>query len=521
MSTKRARWLGTAWLLGLCLLSLGLGLGTASSLTYHEAFVALGGREILASGSWWQPTIGGRPWLEKPPLPFQAVAAVGWVVGEVSPWAARLPSAFAATALVLGIAFLARRHYGGSVALLAGAAQATTFWSVYRGRLAEADILLACLIVWTLAAFDRLRDEDAAARGWRWAFFILLGLASWAKGIGFGAALIGAVVGAVLIWDRRSETWRRLFFPAGWAVAALLTLAWPLAMIREHGWGVGSLWLMHITDRVGPRVGHGHFAGEEPLGYLVEVLGQGLPWTPFAIAGAWRSLAALRRGESSAGDRLLWAWTVLPLLLVSLPGGRNAHYAIHAMPPWSIWAALALVRLGDRLEGRGWTPRQTRRLAIAWFTVFAAACGLGYWTLGPRFDHKGDEWAFYQRVGALIPAEEPLILLHDDWDRQPYPTPFGPIPHDLAVRLYHLDRPASFHYDGESVEARGAPASSIAVIGRERDIPLLAEVGDLEILARGPTTRWDRSFVLFRLRPIAAPSRGDAAISGGGRNRRS
>ena len=107
MSTKRARWLGIAWLLGLCLLTLGLGLGTASSLTYHEAFVALGGREILASGSWGYPTIGGRPWLEKPPLPFQAVAAVGWLAGGVSPLAARLPSALAATGLVLGVALLA------------------------------------------------------------------------------------------------------------------------------------------------------------------------------------------------------------------------------------------------------------------------------------------------------------------------------------------------------------------------------------------------------------------------------
>ena len=30
----------------------------------------------------------------------------------------------------------------------AGAIQATTAWTVFRGRLAEADILLACLITW-------------------------------------------------------------------------------------------------------------------------------------------------------------------------------------------------------------------------------------------------------------------------------------------------------------------------------------------------------------------------------------
>src|SRR5690348_133876 len=76
------------WALGIC-----LGLGTASRLTYHEAFVAQGAREIVASGCWWHPAVGGLPWLEKPPLPFWVVAALGWCAGDVTPTVARLPSA--------------------------------------------------------------------------------------------------------------------------------------------------------------------------------------------------------------------------------------------------------------------------------------------------------------------------------------------------------------------------------------------------------------------------------------------
>ena len=57
--------------------------------------------------------------------------------------------------LVLGVAVLAARHYGPGIGLLAGAVQATTAWTVMRGRLAEADILLACLITWAIVAFDR------------------------------------------------------------------------------------------------------------------------------------------------------------------------------------------------------------------------------------------------------------------------------------------------------------------------------------------------------------------------------
>ncbi len=35
------------------------------------------------------------------------------------------------------------------------------------GRLAEADMLLACLVTWTVVAFDRLRDEVDGPRPWQ------------------------------------------------------------------------------------------------------------------------------------------------------------------------------------------------------------------------------------------------------------------------------------------------------------------------------------------------------------------
>src|SRR5271170_3055541 len=106
------------------------GLGSSSRLTYHEAFVAQGAREILDSGQWMFPTIGGLPWLEKPPLPWWLTALLGRLLGGVDETVARLPSALAATGLVLGIAVLAARHYGPAIGLLAGAIQATTAWTV-------------------------------------------------------------------------------------------------------------------------------------------------------------------------------------------------------------------------------------------------------------------------------------------------------------------------------------------------------------------------------------------------------
>ena len=135
-----------------------------------------------------------------------------------------------------------------------------------RGRLAEADILLACLITWTLVAFDQMRmrsliscsNDDRAKRDepprwglWRWAFFGLLGTTALVKGTGFGAVLALSAAAMVLLWDRDRITARGLLFPAGWAVVAFLALAWPLAMVFTHGLKAAELWVMHITQRLG------------------------------------------------------------------------------------------------------------------------------------------------------------------------------------------------------------------------------------------------------------------------------
>ena len=154
--------LGMMRLAGLLILSALVflpGLGRSSRLSYHEAFVAQGAREMLDSGVWAYPTIGGLPWLEKPPLPWWLTVALGRIAGGVDETVARLPSVLAATLLVIGVAVIASRHYGPGIGVLAGAVQATTAWTVLRGRLAEADMLLACLITWAIVAFDRMRDE--------------------------------------------------------------------------------------------------------------------------------------------------------------------------------------------------------------------------------------------------------------------------------------------------------------------------------------------------------------------------
>jgi hypothetical protein len=306
-------------------------------------------------------------------------------------------------------------------------------------------------------------------------------------------------------------------------------------MIAEHGFKVVGLWVMHITERVGGRTGHGMFAGESWREYGLNILAEALPWTPLVVIGAWRSLhralRGSRRGYKSqtfdgletnqvAGDRLLCSWAIAPLVLVSLASARNAHYAIYALVPWSIWAALGVAQLGSWQIARGWSRARLRRLTWGIFGGLAAAYGLSFWLAGSWFDRRGAEWAFYETAGRALPPTATLILLYDDWDRDAYPTPFGPIPHDLAVRLFYLNRYACWHYDMRALADHGigkcplrnlhdSPASMM-IIGRDRDLPVLGELGQVEVLSRSSAVRWDRTYLLARVQPGAKAATGAA-----------
>ena len=330
----------------------------------------------------------------------------------------------AAVLLVLGVAAVASRHYGPGIGLIAGAVQATTAWTALRGRLADADILLACLITWAIAAFDRMIEHDDGAdpsgtswRRARWAFFVLLGLTSMVKGIGFGAVLIVAIVAVAIAVAPRPRDDATADVPG-----RLDHRPWCCRWPGRWRWSCGTASVRGALDdaRGRPAVGaSGRVCRRALVGVRAGPPDPGDALDAPGLVGAWRSLRrAVGAGAATcadnipaavvAGDRLLWAWSAAPLALLSMATVKNAHYAIAAQVPWSIWAALGLSRLAGRLVRRGWTPTRLRRAAIAGFAALGLAYGLGFWLLGPRLDRRGVEWAFYESAARLVPAGAPV-----------------------------------------------------------------------------------------------------------------
>jgi 4-amino-4-deoxy-L-arabinose transferase-like glycosyltransferase len=99
-------------LAGFCAFLFFYGLNQFGLIGADEPRYAQVAREMLEHRDWFTPTLGGQPWLEKPPL-YYWQAMLAYSVFGVSDWAARLPSAIDATVLVLALYFFLRRFRPG------------------------------------------------------------------------------------------------------------------------------------------------------------------------------------------------------------------------------------------------------------------------------------------------------------------------------------------------------------------------------------------------------------------------
>lgn len=135
-------------LLGVGILSLVALLGMAFFHTKGEPREAVVALSMLNSGDWISPVNNGVDIAYKPPFFHWCVAIASWVLGGVSEFSSRLPSAVATIAMTL-VAWNAMRRNGVDtrINMLTGLLTLSTF-EVHRAAMAcRVDMLLSALIV--------------------------------------------------------------------------------------------------------------------------------------------------------------------------------------------------------------------------------------------------------------------------------------------------------------------------------------------------------------------------------------
>lgn len=228
-------------------------------------------REMVETGKWAVPHLNGKVYDQKPPGFFWLVGGLGlanaavdrWAsprmdggaqpgtgpgpdlspappnaAGRGAPvvdeWAARLPSAVAATLTLLLTCIFGARLFGRRAGLVAGIVLATSLLFAVMARKGNIDAVLTLQVLLSIFWLEEgVRWPERRAYTWLGAF-LLMGFGGLLKGVGLVLPLLVLVV--YLLLRRSPRTLLDWRLALGMLLAAAVLALWAAAATRQEGW---------------------------------------------------------------------------------------------------------------------------------------------------------------------------------------------------------------------------------------------------------------------------------------------
>lgn len=309
-------------------------LGAFGLLGADEPRYAQVAREMLERHDWVTPYLYGHPWLEKP-IALYWGQLVSYKLFGVSDWAARLPNAVLASAMVLFIyAFL--RRFRPAVALDAAlmTASSTLIFGMARG--ASTDMTLSA--PFAIAMLCWYGWDQSQHRGWLAGAYAALAVAMLAKGPVapfLALAIIAVYAFATRDWSRLIKT---LWIP-GILLFCVIALPWyVLVQIRTPEF-FNVFILQHNLGRFGTRM----YRHVQPFWYYIPVvLLATVPWTIWFVAGVVDVVKRWRTRLEDSEYRwplFLLLWIVIPVAFFSISQSKLPGYILPSIAPCLLLAA--------------------------------------------------------------------------------------------------------------------------------------------------------------------------------------
>jgi 4-amino-4-deoxy-L-arabinose transferase-like glycosyltransferase len=518
-------------------------------LTTHEATHCLNVREMFDSGQFGIPTYGGRPWLERPPVPHWLTGIPASIVADCSTtWAMRLGSILAGMTCVLAVGWAIAGCFGRHFGLMSAAVLATFREFAAYSVGPEADIFLATFVTLAGALFLRSefgpqggRPERATFFGTRrWSVlgvFVILGATNAMKGPLFGTAFLASSMGVYFLAGRHWAGLRRYIWFWGWLAYLAVGCVWPLFGYSRHP-DIVDLWF----NDYGKRLNEG-YVGEPAWYYAVHLPWNLFPWTLPAIVGLWVTARPVFR-ERNRLWQFLWAWGLIPPVLLSVFQGKHHHYLLNCLAPWApiavagtvyFWrevqawpdrlrsplAGLVLVGVpgtvaalvfASKIPGPPWVAhtaaagwslvaaagwyfamhRNGRVAFIGFLVVILVVHMAAYLHRTTYMDSYAGDRAFLAEVNLQVPAETPIYVLNE-WHAL-----------NAAWPLYYLGPRAHLLHHITFLSSDRLKEAEVYVFGRRKDEAALAGYGIVERIAESARTRAEESpmdrYALYRLR---------------------
>jgi 4-amino-4-deoxy-L-arabinose transferase-like glycosyltransferase len=321
-------------------------------------------RNMLDSGDWVTARIDGVKYLEKSPLGYWLMAS-SYAVFGVHDWAARLPTALGAIALMFVTAALGGWGFGRRAGFYAGLAVGTSAGLFLFTRIVIPDVLLTLSITCSLYCFVRALDEGLEnRRWWAWGFWAFIGVGMLLKGLLAALVPVASATLYLLLTGRffTRSSWRRLRPFTGIPIALLIYAPWvALATLRnppffdftlhsDPGVYRGFFWFYFINEHIlrflnlrYPR----DYNTVPRIPFLLLHVVWIFPWSVFVPAAlqGWRPF-----GEDRSSRLRLLAVIWIVFLLTFLSFSTTQEY--YSMPCYPAFALLAGAALGGEADGR-------------------------------------------------------------------------------------------------------------------------------------------------------------------------
>jgi 4-amino-4-deoxy-L-arabinose transferase-like glycosyltransferase len=377
-----------AWLLALALIVIGAGLGWRDPWPADEPRFALIARDMVATGNWLIPMVGGDLYPDKPPLYFWLIAACYVVTGSLRV-AFLLPSLLAAIGTLLLVYDLGRRVWNRTVGCAAALALLFTLQFFWQGRQAQID---GVLCFWTTLSLYGLSRHlfQGPAWGWYVVGWAAAGFGVITKGVGFLPLLV--LLPYALLRDPRWHPRPALQPARRWWLGPIAFIAavgvWLAPMLIAS---LGDPALAAYRDEILFQQTVERYAGawhhREPFWYFLINVIPGL-WLPLTALLPW----SVPRWHAAIADRdlriaALLAWVGLVVLFFSVSAGKRGVYVLPALPAFALATGAALVDVAAR---RG----PARMIFAAAGTLVAIAGGAALYVL-LRHDARADVIAGY------------------------------------------------------------------------------------------------------------------------------
>jgi 4-amino-4-deoxy-L-arabinose transferase-like glycosyltransferase len=284
-------------------------------------------REMIRSGDWVVPRYNGEVYLDKPPLLFWLIAIPSFVHGSVTPFIARLPSAFSAWIGTLLLFLWGRKIYGTTRSGIISAGILLSCYQYFsQARSAKTDILLCLLVLLSLYFFYLGYEATRRRRALYFGLsFFSMGLGVLTKGP-FGFLIPFPIVAAFLIKEKKARMLISKEFIGGYLILILTALPWGYLFVERIGWeqSIALFKATHPLSRQAPF----YF-------YFFEIWVQFFPWSlllPVLGYYVWGEKSRVWQSKES----FFLIWFVLLFIFLTLFKVRVSRYLLPALPPLAL-----------------------------------------------------------------------------------------------------------------------------------------------------------------------------------------